>query len=323
MDEGEETGILVDGVSKDLKDKTLLVDKLKAALIQAKRNTEKCEHELAREREISNQLMSTNTTLDLLTQDIATLKSEKEKLVTNVTELHVENSRLKTYVTFLSGKIYNLQTDLTRADEEKDNSRLKAEKERQQIQDKKQDQLDLITEKDQLIKELNIRISLLEKENKEAAIESEKKLREAEKENATLRKELTLIGQKIQKQANDQTVLKKANKGTILSGGDNRYQMCSLKTGECTTRLDGVEGVTCIELVSDELLATSSSDLSINLWNWKRGELVNSFVGHTGLVVSIARLSDKSLVSGSKDAEIRMWDIDSGKCLRTHKYSFG
>ena len=304
-----QTGILRDGLTRDSTDK---IDKLEAELIKAKRKREKCENELAREKEISNQLMSKKAFIDLLAQEIATLKSDKEKLVTNMTEMNVENTRLKTYVAFLNEKIYNLQSDLTRADDEKD----KAEKERRQIQEKNKEKDDLINEKDQLIKELNMRISLLDKEKTEAAIEGEKKLLAAVEENAMLRKELTLIVQKKQdeqKQLSDQT----GHKGTMISGGNGRYQMFSLERGERATRLHGVEGVTCIELVSDELLATSSPDFSINLWNWTRGELVNSFVGHTGLVLSLALLSNTILVSGSINAEIRMWNIDSGICFRT------
>ena len=78
-------------------------------------------------------------------------------------------------------KIYSLQTDLTQAND-------KAEEERQLIQDKKRKQLDLKGEKENLIKELNMRISQLDKENKEAAIESERKLRADKEDTKKLQK---------------------------------------------------------------------------------------------------------------------------------------
>ena len=49
-------------------------------------------------------MMSKKTALDLLAQEIATLKSDKEELATNVTEMQVENSRLKTALWKLSRK---------------------------------------------------------------------------------------------------------------------------------------------------------------------------------------------------------------------------
>ena len=195
LDESEETALLV-------------IDNLKAELIQAKHGAEKCENELTREREINNHLMIKKSALDLLAQEIASLKSDKQELAANVTELHVENSRLKTYVTFLSEKIYSLQTDLTKANEEKE----KAEKEPRQIKEKNKEQLDLLNEKDQLIKELNLRISQLDKENKEAAIESERKLRAAEKDKKELQKILN-EQQEQQKRDNDQTALQNGFKG--------------------------------------------------------------------------------------------------------------
>ena len=162
--------------------------------------------------------MSQKTAIDLLVKEMVTLKSEKEKLATNVTEVLVENIRMKTYVAFLNEKIYNLQTELTRADEEKD----KAERERWQIQNK--EKLDDINEKDQLIKELRMRISQLDKENKEAAIESEKMLHAAEEENRMLRKELqdVLHEQQEQQRRANQTALTSGYEGTIFSGEDDR-----------------------------------------------------------------------------------------------------
>ena len=54
------------------------------------------------------------------------------------------------------------------------------------------------------------------------------------------------------------------------------------------------------------------------LWNIETGQLVNTFVGHTGDVMSISMPKEGStFVSGACDATAKLWDIRTGQCHQT------
>jgi F-box/WD-40 domain protein MET30 len=71
-----------------------------------------------------------------------------------------------------------------------------------------------------------------------------------------------------------------------------------------------------------DLLASSSYDTSIRVWNVTSGELMRTLVGHTSEILwSIDLLNDDSqvLVSGSYDQTIKMWNFTTGECLNTFR----
>ena len=75
-------------------------------------------------------------------------------------------------------------------------------------------------------------------------------------------------------------------------------------------------GTTCIEW--DKLLASSSWDNTIKLWDVDNRKEVRTFSGHTGPVYSVAFSPDgKLLASGSADNTIKLWDIATGREART------
>ena len=59
------------------------------------------------------------------------------------------------------------------------------------------------------------------------------------------------------------------------------------------------------------LLASSSWDHSVRLWDFKKGTLQRTFLGHRGEVWSVALSPDGDFVaSGSKDGEVKIWPTD-------------
>ena len=70
--------------------------------------------------------------------------------------------------------------------------------------------------------------------------------------------------------------------------------------------------------VQGNLLASSSGDKTVKLWDVSIGRVIKTFWGHQAVVRSIAFSSDgQILASGSEDRTIKLWDIDTGQALKT------
>jgi WD40 repeat protein/tRNA A-37 threonylcarbamoyl transferase component Bud32 len=66
------------------------------------------------------------------------------------------------------------------------------------------------------------------------------------------------------------------------------------------------------------IVASSSLDDTIKVWNLKTGEMLSTLTGHTKAVNAIAISPDgKLLVSGSDDYTLKFWDLHSGTAIRT------
>ena len=68
-----------------------------------------------------------------------------------------------------------------------------------------------------------------------------------------------------------------------------------------------------------QLLASSSGDKTIKLWQLKSGELLRAFPGaHSDTIWSIGiSQNGQTLVSGSGDKTVKIWNLNTGKLLRT------
>jgi WD40 repeat protein len=120
--------------------------------------------------------------------------------------------------------------------------------------------------------------------------------------------------------------------GTLLisGSGDDTLKLWYPETGECLHTIDvhskGANSFTrspcAISSVAfhphDQLLASSSDDKTIKLWNLHTLKPVNTLIGHTDEVTSIAISPDGTLLaSGSLDHTINLWNLNSGELLCT------
>ena len=90
--------------------------------------------------------------------------------------------------------------------------------------------------------------------------------------------------------------------------------------GHCVQVLNGHEnGVFSSRFNTDgSLLASSSEDGSIRLWDVQTGQCLQRLVGHSNCVWSISFAPDgRTLVSSSLDETIKLWDVETGVCLQT------
>lgn len=122
--------------------------------------------------------------------------------------------------------------------------------------------------------------------------------------------------------------------GAIASGSDDQtVKLWEIETGTCLHTLCGHAGsiwsiawspaqsVTPEQgdrLPSECILATSSYDQTVRLWNSHTGQCLKVLQGHTSWLWTVAWSPDGQLLAtGSADQTIRLWDADIGVCLRT------
>jgi len=74
--------------------------------------------------------------------------------------------------------------------------------------------------------------------------------------------------------------------------------------------------IRCLVGVSENLLASGSSDFKIRIWDVKALKMVKSLRGHEEPVNDLKVLGGNKLVSSSDDGTIRVWDVEKGKFER-------
>ncbi|MBW4629328.1 MAG: CHAT domain-containing protein [Brasilonema octagenarum HA4186-MV1] len=123
------------------------------------------------------------------------------------------------------------------------------------------------------------------------------------------------------------------------SSEDQRVRLWDVVTGECLQTLQGhtnlVSSVTCAPQNIDvrtnkfitsgvetkqksQILASSSDDTTIKLWDASTGECVKTLWGHSSWVHAISfSLDGHILASASRDQTVKLWDWRTGECLHT------
>lgn len=68
--------------------------------------------------------------------------------------------------------------------------------------------------------------------------------------------------------------------------------------------------------LGNDLIATSSKDKTISIWNTSSGQKVNTLLGHKGQVKALAIIDSNQLASGASDSNIIIWNVSSGVIIK-------
>jgi WD40 repeat protein len=69
--------------------------------------------------------------------------------------------------------------------------------------------------------------------------------------------------------------------------------------------------------ISADLLASSSWDRTVRIWNLTTNTCKFILEGHTSYVIGLKQITSNILASGSGDKTIKLWNITSGQLIRT------
>ena len=107
-------------------------------------------------------------------------------------------------------------------------------------------------------------------------------------------------------------------------GKSNRLTIWNLK-GECEVTMAGHDGIHtnwtksiygAMQLDDGRILSIGERDFALRLWDPKTGQLLQTFLGHTGELKNVNFLKNGNMVSSSWDKTYRIWDIHTGECLQ-------
>jgi len=70
-------------------------------------------------------------------------------------------------------------------------------------------------------------------------------------------------------------------------------------------------------LTNENILASSSYDQTIKIWNLTSSSILHTLTGHNGSVFTLKSLGHSELASGRVYKTIKVWDVTSGKLIST------
>jgi WD40 repeat protein len=104
---------------------------------------------------------------------------------------------------------------------------------------------------------------------------------------------------------------------TLASADDHAIRLWNVATGKMITEIMTREPIRSIAFSKDgKILAWSSPDKKVRLWDTTRREVSAIFVGHTGELYQVAfspRDNILASASGELDETVKLWDVSTGK----------
>lgn len=108
--------------------------------------------------------------------------------------------------------------------------------------------------------------------------------------------------------------------GRYLASGsaDTTIKIWNIETGECHLNLsDPINKVMSVVFHPNGQMLASGDGKLIKLWHTETGELIQTFPGHTDIVLDLVfDLERNTINSSSIDSTIKIWSIDTGRCIQ-------
>jgi WD40 repeat protein len=102
----------------------------------------------------------------------------------------------------------------------------------------------------------------------------------------------------------------------VLGPGD--INIHNINDGNLVSSLKGhTTAVNDLVQISADLLASSSLDETVRIWNLTTNTCEFILTGHTHWVYGLKQITPNILASGSEDGTIKLWNITTGKLIRT------
>ena len=108
--------------------------------------------------------------------------------------------------------------------------------------------------------------------------------------------------------------------GRYLASGsaDTSIKVWNVETGECCLDLcDSLNKVMSIAFHPEGRMLVSGDGKLIKLWNLETAELIQTFTGHNGTVLSLVfDLEENTIISSGIDSTIKIWEVDTARCIK-------
>ena len=102
----------------------------------------------------------------------------------------------------------------------------------------------------------------------------------------------------------------------LYTGDINIYDIDN--NGALSSSLQGhTSSVNDFAQLSDDLMASSSNDTTVKIWDLTTSTCMFTLTGHSNAVYRLKQISLDILASGSEDMTIKLWNITSGEEIRT------
>ncbi len=124
----------------------------------------------------------------------------------------------------------------------------------------------------------------------------------------------------IQRSADTFTLCLLNNGFHLAAAGDSMgdISIFDINAGTLISTLQGHnKSVSDLEVIGSDLLASSSWDLTIRIWNLTRNDCKFVLLGHSSEVLGLKMLSLDVLASGSYDSNVKLWNVTSGSLSRS------
>jgi WD40 repeat protein len=105
--------------------------------------------------------------------------------------------------------------------------------------------------------------------------------------------------------------LDQIDEDTLVSGSrDNTIHIWKISTGQTFRKINVGVSMYSVKSLSNGLIACGLG-INIKIYEYSTGNLIQTLIGHSGIVWSIEILNEQFMASGSYDNNIIIWDLYS------------